>query len=124
MAKTARILSDDEVNYLRNNVANCKIESIGTQINLSHSTICKVAKAINLTIPKGKHRGIAPKFTGQSSYTDKCYELKLPKQRLVDKLTAKQEKRLEELFSKPLFKVSVETKEVFVDRLEEYWASA
>jgi len=78
---------------------------------------------MNLTIPKGKHRGTAPVFTGKSSYTDKCYDLKLPRQKLTDGLTPRQEKQLEELFAKLLIKVSVEFNRIEIDRLDDYWAS-
>jgi len=111
-------MTEDEINYIKQNALLCTATAIARQVHLNPKTLSELAKLMGIKLSKN-NKSQPPAFTGESSFVAKGQAAVLP--RKARSITAKQEKSMDESFLNPLFKVNFKPHEVLIDRLIELW---
>ena len=116
---TTRALTDDEINYVRENTGKIPLQEISKELHIwteDLKTLCKGAVEMKKRPNKGAPKYVVPEFTGKSSHVSKGNVKKKPeqvKQRVSQKMF---ERSIEECFANPIMKVSIETGQVLYER--------
>ena len=117
---TSRILTEDEINYVRENTGKiplleiCKELHIWSRdLNVLCSGIVEMKKRPNRGAPEYK----VPKFTGKSSHVARGNVKKKPEQVKTQVSLSQKvaELSIEECFTNPIIKVSIETGQVLYE---------
>ena len=113
--RAIRLLTEDEVEYLRNYANKCDSNAVAEQIKTYQGHIGKLAKIICGGIKKGR-KPMPPTFTGESSYTKPGCTIEIPRKRIFDKQPGQEDSYVP--FENTLFAVNT-MGEVVVDRISE-----
>ena len=116
---TTRVLTEDEINYVRENTGKIPLQEISKELHIwsqDLKMLCKGIVEIKKRPNKGAPKYVVPKFTGKSSHVSKGNVKKKPEQvkpRVSQKMF---ERSIEECFANPIVKVSIETGQVLYER--------
>jgi len=116
---TTRVLTEDEINYVRENTGKIPIQEISKELHIwteDLKMLCKGVVEMKKRPNKGAPKYTVPKFTGKSSHVSKGNVKKKPEQikpRVSQKVF---ERSIEECFVDPMMKVSIETGQVLYER--------
>jgi len=99
---TTRALTDDEINYVRENTGKIPLQEISKELHIwteDLKTLCKGVVEMKKRPNKGAPKYVVPKFTGKQRVSQKMFE-----------------RSIEECFANPIMKVSIETGQVLYER--------
>jgi len=117
---TSRVLTDDEINYIRENTGKIPIQEICKQIHIFSEDLKMLTKEAGIEMKKRPNKG-APKyevvpFAGKSSFIPST-DRKKPPESVKKRVSQKSfEKSMEESFANPILQVSIETGQVLLER--------
>jgi len=116
---TTRVLTEDEINYVRENTGKIPLQEIAKELHIWSDDLKMLCKGV-VEMKKRPNRGapkyVVPKFTGKSSHVSKGNVKKKPeqvKQRVSKKMF---ERSIEECFANPIMKVNIETGQILHER--------
>jgi len=112
---TSRVLTEDEINYVRENTGKIPLVEICKELHIWSEDLKLLCRGV-VEMKKRPNRGApkykVPKFAGKSSYVARGNAKKKPEQ--VKPLVSQKipERSIEECFTNPIIKVNIETGQV------------
>jgi len=116
---TTRVLTEDEINYVRENTGKIPQQEIAKELHIwteDLKMLCKGVVEMKKRPNKSAPKYVVPKFTGKSSHASKGNVKKKPEQVKPRVSQRMFERSIEECFIDPIVKVSIETGQVLYER--------
>ena len=112
---TSRVLTEDEINYVRENTGKIPLLEICKELHIWSEDLKLLCRGV-VEMKKRPNRGApkykVPKFAGKSSYIARGVAKKKPEQVKTQVSQNIPERSIEECFTNPIIKVSIETGQV------------